>query len=155
MATGRAAPVRVATISALLRLPPSWRTQRWQAARPRQSMRPGPRASRARLLPDGLVGAIRGARHILSKKLDLNTYAENEHQEFIIEGDFKLKIIQIAGMVARRTVSLVREMQQVEKGQDLGLIRFGSQVTLIMPKLELKVKEGDKVKAGQTIIATY
>lgn len=94
-------------------------------------------------------------RNALSKKFDLNTYAENEHREFIVEGDFKLKIIQIAGIVARRTVSLVHEMQQVEKGQDLGLIRLGSQVALIMPKLELKVKEGDKVKAGQTIIANY
>jgi len=94
-------------------------------------------------------------RNALSKKIDINTYAENEHQEFIIEGDLKLKIIQIAGMVARRTVSLVREMQQVEKGQDLGLIRLGSQVTLIIPKLELKIKKGDKVFAGRTIIANY
>jgi len=94
-------------------------------------------------------------RNALSKKLDIETYAQNEHQEFAIEREnLKIKVVQIAGFLARRTVSLVKESQKIEKGQDLGLIRFGSQVTLIIPKLPLKIKVGDKVKAGRTIIAT-
>ncbi|EKD48154.1 MAG: hypothetical protein ACD_65C00094G0002 [uncultured bacterium] len=93
-------------------------------------------------------------KNALSKKLRPEDYAENEHREFTIEGkNLKIKIIQIAGFLARRTVSLVHESQKVAKGQDIGLIRFGSQVTLIIPKLPLKIKVGDKVKAGRTIIA--
>ena len=87
--------------------------------------------------------------------ISLEKALENEHQEFLIEGDLQIKIIQIAGFAARRCVSFVRESQKVQKGQDLGLIRFGSQVSLIIPKLPLNIKVGDKVKAGQTIIANY
>lgn len=94
-------------------------------------------------------------RNALSKKLKPEDYAENEHQEFTIEGkNLKIKVIQIAGFLARRTVSLVHESQKVTKGQDIGLIRFGSQVALIIPKLPLKIKVGDKVKTGQTVIAS-
>ncbi len=106
----------------------------------------------------GTVTKVRHAKgkhkNALSKKLAIEDYAENEHREFAIEGgNLKIKVVQIAGFFARRTVSLVRESQEVAKGQDLGLIRFGSQVTLIIPKLPLKIKVGDKVKAGRTVIA--
>lgn len=104
-------------------------------------------------------GEIKNVKHVKGKHRnamkDAERVLQNEHQEILIDGDLRVKVIQIAGMAARRCVSLVEKSQKVKKGQDLGLIRFGSQVTLIIPDLPLKIKVGDKVKAGQSIIATY
>lgn len=82
---------------------------------------------------------------------------ENEKQEYLIDTrKFKVKVIQIAGVVARRIVPFVKEKEKVIKGQTIGLIRLGSQVALIMPKdIKLRVKEGEPVQAGATIIGEY
>ena len=109
---------------------------------------------------EGTVKSIKHTRgkhkNVMRKQSNTERHSQNEHQEIVIEGtEFKLKVIQIAGCLARRTVPLTTPGNRVAKGQDIGLIRLGSQVTLIIPKLDLKVKEGDKVKAGTTIIAEY
>lgn len=74
---------------------------------------------------------------------------ENEHNEILFENaeGKRVKIIQIAGLVARRIVDFVKPEQQVKKGDVVGLIKLGSQVTVILPK-------GVKplVKPGQTIL---
>ncbi len=80
---------------------------------------------------------------------------ENEKNEIVIEGEKKVKVIQIAGMFARRIVCFVKEGDKVKKGQDIGLIKFGSQVVLVIPKTDIKVKDEQKVKTGETIIAKY
>lgn len=81
---------------------------------------------------------------------------ENEKNEILIEGKFKIKMIQIAGFLARRIESFVNEGDLVVKGQRIGLINLGSQVTLILPKkLKPVVKIGQKVKSGETIIAKF
>jgi len=109
---------------------------------------------------DGKIVSIKHTpgkhRNAMSKVDDPERHAENEHQEIVISGEeFKVKVIQIAGFLARRVIPLVKPENNVEKGQDIGLIRFGSQVTLIIPKLDVQVKEGDKVRVGETVIATY
>ena len=56
---------------------------------------------------------------------------------------------QIAGLIARRIVCWVKEGQSLAAGEQIGLIRFGSQVNLMMPKsVQVKVKAGDRVEAG-------
>ncbi len=81
---------------------------------------------------------------------------KNEKNEILIQGDFKVKVVQIAGLVARRIECWVKEGQGVEKGERIGRINLGSQVIVIMPAtINLKVKKGEKVKAGTTVIATY
>ena len=61
---------------------------------------------------------------------------------------------QIAGLIARRIVSWVRPGDQVEGGQHIGLIQFGSQVDLVLPRAwAVKVKVGEHVKGGETIMA--
>lgn len=74
---------------------------------------------------------------------------ENEHNEILFESPEgkRVKIIQIAGLLARRIVDFVQPQQQVKKGEVVGLIKLGSQVTIILPK---GVKT--KVQAGQTIL---
>ena len=61
---------------------------------------------------------------------------------------------QIAGAVARRIVNYAKVNSNVEQGDDSGFIKFGSRVDLFLPKdSNLKIKVGDKVKGGLTIIA--
>lgn len=102
-------------------------------------------------------GRILSMRHTKGKYLNTSTddsTFENENVEYLIEdGKFRMKFIQIAGLMARRIVPFVKKGQKINKGKVFGLIRFGSQVTIITPKVELKVKVGDRVKAGESIIA--
>ncbi|MFW6014586.1 MAG: phosphatidylserine decarboxylase [Nanoarchaeota archaeon] len=78
---------------------------------------------------------------------------ENENNEILIEGRIKVKVIQIAGAVARRIICFVKKNQNLNKGERLGLINFGSQVSLIIPaNVKLNIKKGQRVKAGETII---
>jgi phosphatidylserine decarboxylase len=61
---------------------------------------------------------------------------------------------QIAGAVARRIVNYSKVNSNVEQGDDSGFIKFGSRVDLFLSKdLNLKIKVGDKVKGGLSIIA--
>ncbi|KYK20000.1 hypothetical protein AYK24_04300 [Thermoplasmatales archaeon SG8-52-4] len=66
-------------------------------------------------------------------------------------------VLQIASVVVRRIVSYVNINDKVKKGEKIGLIKFGSQVDLIIPadNVKLMIKEKEKVKAGETIIGEY
>ena len=61
---------------------------------------------------------------------------------------------QIAGLLARRVVCRCTKGQQVERGERVGLIKFGSRVDVLLPaSAELRVKVGDRVKGGATVLA--
>ena len=61
---------------------------------------------------------------------------------------------QIAGLLARRIVFNLREGDAVERGQRVGLIKFGSRVDLLIPgEAVLRVKVGDRVKGGSSVLA--
>jgi len=81
---------------------------------------------------------------------------KNERNVIIIKnGTDYVGIVQIAGIVARRTVCDVDEGDIVNIGQRIGSIKLGSQTAIILPKDKyvLKVKKNDKVYAGESIIA--
>jgi phosphatidylserine decarboxylase len=88
---------------------------------------------------------------------DLDKASEdNERQHFLVEGADGLRIgfTQIAGLVARRILSFVREGDVVEAGQRIGLIRFGSRVDVYLPAgTSPKVLLGQRAIAGETVIA--
>jgi len=67
----------------------------------------------------------------------------------------RIEVIQAAGYLARRIKCFVREKESVKKGQVIGLITFGSRVSLLVPGFKLRIGEGQRVKAGQTVIAEY
>ncbi|MEM0214633.1 MAG: phosphatidylserine decarboxylase [Archaeoglobaceae archaeon] len=73
--------------------------------------------------------------------------------EILIEAeDGVFKVIQIAGIFARRIVCYVKEGENLKKGDRIGIIRFGSRVVLEVPQNYVFVKKmGDKVKAGETV----
>jgi phosphatidylserine decarboxylase len=61
---------------------------------------------------------------------------------------------QIAGLLARRIVFKPQMGDRVERGQRVGLIKFGSRVDIIFPaEAQPKVKVGNRVKGGETVLA--
>lgn len=81
---------------------------------------------------------------------------ENEKNLIVINSEYgKIGVIQIAGFVARRIVQYVDIGDDVQIGDRIGMIRFGSRVDLIIPyeNSRLLVTEGDKPTAAETIMA--
>ncbi|MAT57118.1 MAG: phosphatidylserine decarboxylase family protein [Ignavibacteriae bacterium] len=78
----------------------------------------------------------------------------NERSEIGIESSHgKVFFTQVAGYVARRIVYELKEGDNVKMGDRFGMIKFGSRVDVIVPKKwNIKVKEGDIVTAGETIL---
>lgn len=82
----------------------------------------------------------------------------NERNILVMENDKKesIVVVQIAGLIARRILSFVRESEKLILGQRFGLIRFGSRVDVYLPlKYETSLTKGDKVKAGESILANH
>lgn len=82
---------------------------------------------------------------------------DNERQHVgIVSAYGPVHCIQIAGWLARRIVCHLHEGQQVITGERFGMIKFGSRVDLYLPESgKLRTKVGQKVRAGETIIATF
>ena len=79
----------------------------------------------------------------------------NEQNIVTVRGEgFEVVFKQIAGLLARRIVFPFREGDRVERGQRVGLIKFGSRVDVIMPAdAVLRVKVGERVKGGASVLA--
>ena len=83
-------------------------------------------------------------------------YHDNESNTILLETNIGLiKIVQVAGVFARRIVCYVAEGDEIEKGRRIGIIKFGSRVDLYLPKGKVKIlgSVGLKVKAGVDTIA--
>jgi phosphatidylserine decarboxylase len=80
---------------------------------------------------------------------------ENCALTILTEDNLRYGVVQIAGLIARRIVCWAEKGDLLATGQRYGLIRFGSRVDLYLPlQVELRVKKGEKVKAGETVIAS-
>lgn len=79
----------------------------------------------------------------------------NERMVWDLETDVgSIQVVQIAGAVARRIQPYVDAGDDLEKGQRVGIIRFGSRVDLHLPDgVEPTVEEGDRVQAATTTVA--
>lgn len=82
---------------------------------------------------------------------------ENQSMELGISTDHgPILMRQIAGAIARRVVCWKRPGDAVKRGERVGLIRFGSRVELILPPTaRICVRPGDRVRAGETVIARF
>ena len=79
---------------------------------------------------------------------------ERNRFEMQTDDDCRIAFTQIAGLVARRIVAYVAVGDHVAAGQRIGMIRFGSRVNCELPAgFRLKVQVGDKVRAGESILA--
>jgi len=63
----------------------------------------------------------------------------------------------ISGLIARRIVCILRSGQAVRRGEKFGMIKLGSRTELILPRdaVEVAVAVGQKVQAGNTVLARY
>ena len=80
----------------------------------------------------------------------------NEHTEIVLAGEGVRCIVhQIAGPFVRRVVCWLREGERVAKGQELGMMRFGSRLDMYLPARAVRgcVGVGCKVIAGTTVVA--
>jgi phosphatidylserine decarboxylase len=69
-------------------------------------------------------------------------------------GAYSVSFKQIAGLLARRIVCNLKTGDRVERGQRMGLIKFGSRVDVLMPaEVNLKVRVGQRVKGGSSVLA--
>ncbi len=80
---------------------------------------------------------------------------QNERQDLTMDSPIgAVQFAQIAGILARRIVCRVKPGDRLKIGDRIGLIRFGSRMQVIVPPAtEPIVSPGDKVRAGETVIA--
>ncbi|MFA5794715.1 MAG: phosphatidylserine decarboxylase family protein [Candidatus Brocadiia bacterium] len=96
---------------------------------------------------------------LVASKPDASTRNECNNVGLVVgsgTSGFKILVRQIAGIIAQRIVCGCKVNDVLAKGQVFGMIKFGSRTEICIPKDKVKsveIKLGDKVKAGQTIIA--
>ncbi len=81
---------------------------------------------------------------------------ENSMIGLLADSGNRFLVKQIAGLVARRIVCPVTVGDRLEQGQRFGMVKFGSRLELFIPKgtnVRVRVKEGQKVVAGLTVLA--
>src|SRR5580693_4628684 len=105
-----------------------------------------------------ITGVIREVRYQRGQYLNaMNTASaeKNEQNIVTVEGDGQKVIFkQIAGLLARRIVFYPKVGDRLERGQRVGLIKFGSRVDVVLDaSARMNVKIGDRVKGGASILA--
>jgi len=103
-------------------------------------------------------GEIIFNQHTQGKFLSLKlaeSEAENERNTFIIQNDkIRVGVVQIASKLVRRIDTYKTKGTAVKKGEWIGMIRFGSQVDILLPiKAKIKLTIEQQTYAGKTIIA--
>ena len=91
--------------------------------------------------------------------MKMEALLQNERFLWVIEeGGRRTGIVQIASRLVRRIVPYIEENGSVKRGDRIGMIRFGSQVDLIIPEnpsVSILVKTGDTLRAGDSVVAKY
>jgi phosphatidylserine decarboxylase len=105
-----------------------------------------------------IAGVIRDVRYQRGKFLDARSpdcADQNEQNTVTVEGDGQRIVFkQIAGLLARRIVFTPKTGDPMERGQRVGLIKFGSRTDVLFDTgARVNVKVGDRVKGGSSVIA--
>lgn len=105
-----------------------------------------------------IAGVVRDVRYQRGKFLDARSPAcaeRNEQNIVTVEGDGQAVVFkQIAGLLARRIVFHPKVGDRLERGQRVGLIKFGSRVDVIFDaSARVNVKTGDRVQGGASVLA--
>jgi phosphatidylserine decarboxylase len=105
-----------------------------------------------------IAGTVREVRYQRGKFLNAMNRAsaeENEQNIVRVEGDGQTVVFkQIAGLLARRIVFYPKTGDRLQRGQRVGLIKFGSRTDVLLDSsASLQVKVGDRVRGGASILA--
>jgi len=105
-----------------------------------------------------ISGIIRDVRYQKGKFVNAMNAAsaeQNEQNVVTVEGEGQTVVFkQIAGLLARRIVFNKRVGDRVERGERVGLIKFGSRVDVLLDSsATVAVKVGDRVKGGSSVLA--
>jgi phosphatidylserine decarboxylase len=109
-----------------------------------------------------ISGRICALKHIKGVFLSLKkkeAVFQNERALIAIENEqLRLGIVMIASRLVRKIITYVQEDQEIQIGDRIGVIRFGSQVDLILPdvsSLQVEVRQGEQIKAGVSVLARF
>ena len=81
----------------------------------------------------------------------------NEHNDIVIEDSGKkIRVRQIAGLIARRIRCWVKKDEELRVGQSYGMIKFGSRVDIFLPEnVRIDLKKGNYVYGGKTVLGRW
>ena len=107
-----------------------------------------------------IAGKIEATRYNKGKFLNAANHKaslDNEQTAILLNnGNIKILVKQIAGLIARRIVCYAKKVAEYQAGERFGLIRFGSRTDIFVPEgAEIKVTEGDIVSGGSSIIGYF
>jgi phosphatidylserine decarboxylase len=106
-----------------------------------------------------IAGVLTSVRYQKGKYLNAmnpDSADRNEQNIATVRGEDGIEVTfkQIAGLLARRIVFNLRQGDTVERGQRVGLIKFGSRVNVLLPaEAELRIGVGQRVKGGASVLA--
>jgi phosphatidylserine decarboxylase len=101
-----------------------------------------------------VVSRRRSGRKVAAFRAQAGVVNEQHLSVFRLPDGGRVGVRQIAGLVARRVVCYLEAGQAVERGEVMGLIKFGSRVDLLVPAgYRLLVAPGDRLRTGATAVA--
>jgi phosphatidylserine decarboxylase len=103
----------------------------------------------------GVIRAVQYRKGQYLNAMNPDSAEHNERNVVTVSGEgIEITFKQIAGLLARRIVFNLSEGDTVERGQRVGLIKFGSRVDVLLPaEAALRVKVGQRVKGGLSVLA--
>ncbi len=100
--------------------------------------------------PGKFFSAFKEKASLANEQISLGIVAPGSNAD---SGNYRLMIKLIAGLIARRIVTWKGLESQVNRGERIGMIKFGSRVEIFLPeKVKISIREGDRVKAGETVV---
>ncbi|MGD0786584.1 MAG: phosphatidylserine decarboxylase [Terracidiphilus sp.] len=103
----------------------------------------------------GILTSVRYRKGAYLNAMNPASADRNEQNVVTVRGQgVEVTFKQIAGLLARRIVFNLSEDDTVERGQRVGLIKFGSRVDVLLPaEAAVRVKVGERVKGGSSVLA--
>ncbi|MCK5219870.1 phosphatidylserine decarboxylase family protein [bacterium] len=105
-------------------------------------------------------GRLLWMKHIPGRFLpamDKKAWCENEQRGYAFERrGAKFVLVQIAGLIAQRTMCWIQPEREYRRGERLGMIAFGSEIDIYLPlSASVTVHPGEKVYAGRSVIGEW
>lgn len=103
----------------------------------------------------GVITRVNYQKGLYLNAMNPASAERNEQNHVTVRGEgIEVTYKQIAGLLARRIVFNYKEGDAMERGQRVGLIKFGSRVDVVIPaEATLCVKKGERVQGGRSVLA--